>query len=227
MFRLVCTAILYLAFANACFAKEVLFIQASRNYDAKGVLGEFMRRELETRMFMHSTWRQRLYCSPYEPDLNETLEIYLKSDGSHWLSCRRATPSISGIIGRRYWLHEEFDWKKALDAVRITGQDVPLSAELSNEIDLLWQKMLGGLGREPTTKTRTLVMHAPAIIAFAKQKNSVTTGRIAMAAYGSPLYRDFMNVVDDLTSMCETGARPRDSEFRKLAEKMRRLRERL
>ena len=76
------TAAFSLIVGDCCFAHEALFYEASRNYDKKGSLGTVYRRELESRMFTHSTWGERLYLSYDNPDINETLEVYSKPDGS-------------------------------------------------------------------------------------------------------------------------------------------------
>jgi|GEM_PF-3841105 len=226
-FRVFCAAALCLVIVDGCFAADTLFRKVSRNYDAEGNLGRAYRRELEIRMFTHPTWRQRLYCNPYEPDIDETLEIYSKADGSRWLSCRRATPSLSLTIGRRFWRHQQFDWKKELDAARITGREIALPEVVANEIELLWRTMLPGLPKEPVTEEHMLVVHAPAIIAFARENNSVKTGKIAMAAYDTPTYRAFLEIVDELTKACDRGASPTDPVFTRLPDKIRRLSVRL
>lgn len=73
---------------------ELLFVKGSRNYDQEGDVGEAFRREFEPRMFTHATWRQRLYRNFNFGD-DETLEFYVRADGSRWLSFRRATPSLT------------------------------------------------------------------------------------------------------------------------------------
>lgn len=215
-----------LSVANDCRAREVLFYKASRNYDSEGRLGRVYRQELETRMFMHPRWRQRLYCNPYDPDIDETLEVYSKADGSPWLSCRRATPSLSQIIFAHTWLGAQFDLKRKLDGVRIRGQELALPADVAKEIELLWRAMLPGLLKDPDPKERVIVPHAPAIIAFARQGDSVKTGTIPMVAYNTPAYRAFMGIVDDLTKVCDRTGNSTDV-LRKLPFKIRKLRTQL
>lgn len=226
-FRALLIVVLCVIVANRCVASEVLFRKSSRNYDAEGRLGKVYREEFETRMFTHATWLQRLYCNPYEPDIDETLEVYSKADGSRWLSCRRATPSLSRYIGERIWLGEQFDLKKKLDGVRITGHEVALPAEVASEIEVLWRTMLGGLPKEPITGERVIVPHAPAIIAFAREGDLVKTGRIAMAAYDTPVYRAFLDIVDDLTKACDRTGRSTETVLRRLPSKIRNLRAQL
>jgi hypothetical protein len=48
------------------------------------------RSELENRMFTHPTWSERLYLSYDNPDIDETLEVYSRPNGSRWLNYRRA-----------------------------------------------------------------------------------------------------------------------------------------
>jgi hypothetical protein len=211
--------------ANACFAGEVLFYEVSRNYDHEGVLGKVFQREFETRMFAHPTWRQRLYGESHDPDVNETLEIYTKPDRSIWLDHRYAVPSFSRIIWSRIYIGEKFNLKERLDAVRITGHEIALPPEVAKELELLWRTMLPGLAESP--KPPVLYMHTPILIAFAREDNSVKTGSIAIAAYNTPIYRDFLNVVKCLKDLCDHGANLTDPAFAPLPDKIRRLRERL
>jgi hypothetical protein len=223
-FGVLCAAAFYLIMANGCFAREVLFYKVSRNYDSEGQMGKVYRQELEKRMFKHSTWRQRLYYNPYEPDIDETLEVYSKVDGSRWLSYRRATPSLSRFISDRIWLGEQFDLKKKLDGVSITGQELALPVDVAKEIELLWRAMLPGLPKDPDPEERVIVPHAPA---FAREGDSVKTGRIAMAAYNTPAYRAFMGIVDDLIRVCDRGGNATDPILARLPDKVRRLRTQL
>lgn len=218
-----------LIMAGGCFARETLFYKVSRNYDSEGALGIIYRQEFEKRMFQHQTWRQRLYCNPYEPDIDETLEVYSKADGTCWVSYHRATPSLSRIIEQRVRLGEHFALKKKLDAVRIVRREIVLPAPAAQEIELLWRTMLPGLAREPHTigGMRVLVPHAPAIIAFEREGNLVKTGRIAMVAYDTAVYRAFMDVVDDLVKGCSRGGSVRDPIFERLPSKIRDLRAKL
>jgi hypothetical protein len=225
LFRVLAIAASWLTWATASFAGDVLFYKVSRNYDQEGLVGEVFRRELETRMFTHATWRQRLYGASHDPDVNETLEIYTKSDRSIWLTHRRAVPSISGIIWSRLFIGKKFDLKKELDAVRITHHEVALPLEVANEVELLWKAMLPGLAEAP--KPPALHMHTPIFIAFVQKKNSIETGSIAIAAYNTPTYRAFVDVVSDLRVVCDRGGGPTDPIFRKLPDKIRRVRARL
>jgi hypothetical protein len=75
---------------NCGFAHEALFYKASRNYNEEGSLGVVYRRELENRMFTHPTWSERLYLSYDNPDIDETLEVYSRPNGSRWLNYRRS-----------------------------------------------------------------------------------------------------------------------------------------
>src|ERR1043165_715940 len=81
-----------------CSSKNLLFVKASRNYDMEGQIGEVFRREFEARMFGHSTWRQRFWIGSSNPDFDEAIEIYLRIDGSSWLSYRRSQPGFVGVI---------------------------------------------------------------------------------------------------------------------------------
>jgi hypothetical protein len=220
------TVLLFLVAADI-HAGELLFKKVSRDYDAEGVIGKTYREEFEPRMFKHATWTARLYCNPYEPDIDETLELFTKPDGSHCLSYRRASPSLSRFIGERLWLNEQFDLKKKLNAVRINEHEVALPEELANEIKLLWQRMLHGLQREPKSNLHSLVVHAPAVIAFAREGTAVETGRIPMAAFNTQTYRAFIEIVDDLIKACEHRARSNDPVFIRLSDKIRSLRNRL
>jgi hypothetical protein len=206
-----------------CPAAERLFRIASRNYDARGSLGKAYRNELEPRMFAHAAWLQRLYCNPYEPDIDETLEIYAKPDGLRWLSYRRANPSISRYIGERYALGERFDLKEKLRAVHVEKKEIALPAEVATEIEVLWRAMLSRLSEEQKTNVHVLVMHAPAIIAFMREGDSVKTGRIATAAYDTPAYKAFITIVDDLTKACSRSAKLTDPAIVGLPHKIRAL----
>jgi hypothetical protein len=210
---------------NASFASGVLFYKVSRNYGHEGPFGETLRRELETRMFTHSTWQQRLYGESHDPDVNETLESYTQPDGSIWLSHKRATPSISGIIWNRIFIGKHFDLKKELDAVRITDHEVALPSGVARELQLLWRAMLPGAAEAP--KPPKLYMHVPIYVGFAKEHNSVETGSIAIAAYDTPIYRTFIEIVSDLREVCDRGGYAADSTLQRLPDKIRRLKARL
>jgi hypothetical protein len=153
------------------------------------------------------------------------LETYSKPDGSIWLSHKRAAPSITGIIWNRVFIGKHFDLKKELDAVRITDREVALPSDVAKELELLWRTMLPGLAEAP--KPPVLHMHVPIYIAFAKGNNSTETGSIAIAAYDTPTYRAFIEIISDLRAVCDRGGDPADSTFQKLPDKVRRLRARL
>lgn len=144
----VVTAAFSLLVGDCCFAHETLFYKASRNYDEEGSLGTVYRRELESRMFTHPTWGERLYLSYDHPDIDETLEVYSKPDGSRWLNYRRAVPSLTRLIGSCFF-GADFDLKKKLDAVQIIDHEVGLPEEVASEIKLLWRTMLSGLVKPP------------------------------------------------------------------------------
>lgn len=223
--RLLSVAALWLLCANACFARELLFYKVSRNYGQEGLLGKAFRREFETRMFTHPNWCQRLYGESHDPDVNETLEIYSKPDRSIWLSHRYAAPSLSRIIWSRVYIDERFNLTKRLDTVRITAHEIALAPEVAKDLELLWRAMLPGLAEAP--KPPVLYMHTPILIAFSRESNSVETGSIAIAAYNTPIYRAFLDVVKDLKDLCDHGANSTDPAFGRLADKMRRLKARL
>lgn len=224
-FRFLSVAVSCLVWADVCFSSQILFFKVSRNYDEEGLLGKVLRREIETRLFTHPTWRQRLYGESHDPDVNETLEIYTKQDRSIWLDHRYAVPSLSRIIWSHIYLGEKFNLKKRLDAVHITDHEIALPPEVAKELELLWRTMLPGLAEAP--KPPVLYMHTPILIAFARDNNSVETGSIAIAAYNTPIYRDFLDVVKNLKDLCDHGAVSTDPAFAALPDKIRRLRARL
>lgn len=209
-------------------AKELLFKAEPAHDNYRGAdkkLGEAYRTEFNPRMFPHRTWHQRLSYSSYKPDVDETVEIYSKADGSRWLSHRRANPSLSGLILRRVVYAENFDLKKKLDAVRITSQEVVLPADVAKELELLWQTMLPGVPH--TQFPRILVTHAPIFDAWVRKNHSVETGRIPKAAYDTPVYRAFVDVITDLRAVCDRGGKSSDPIFRRLPTKIRSLRVKL
>jgi hypothetical protein len=209
-------------------AGGILFRKASRNYDATGELGRARTLEFESRMFTHRTWRHRLYCSgDHATDVNDTLEVYVKPDRSHWLAFRHATPSLSREINRRYFVRDQFDLKKSLDSIPITGGDIRLPPNVAREIEALWQVMLPGLEREPQSQTRVIIADAPMFIGFRREGRSVVAGTIADAAYGAPAYREFLDIVDDLIDSCRGSGKAREALLARLPRKMEKLRGRL
>jgi hypothetical protein len=227
-FRGLVVAALCFNAADTCFGRDILFRRASRNYDEQGQLGVVYRKEFETRMFTHSTWLVRVYCSLDEPDMDETIEIYSNPDGSRQLEHRRASPSLSRLIRERIWHGEKFDLSKKLDAVRIGRCQVAVPAHIANEIEQLWQTMLSALPTElKESTTHTLYLNAPVFVAFARENSSVKTGTVAMAGYNTPAYRAFAGILDDLIKLCHSNGIMRDHIFAELPGKMRDLRVRL
>lgn len=203
---------------------DLLFVKGSRNYDKEGDLGEAFRREFESRMFSHATWRQRLYRNFNFGD-DETLEFYVRADGSRWLSFRRATPSVTQAILDRYWSRQEFDLKKRLDSSRIKVCETELPENIATQIDVLWQTMVPGVLEEPERKT--FGSTAPGVIyALKKNGSSIELGVVAFGAYHTPAYEEFIKIVDDLIAMCERPA-SRALLLQKLPPKVRHLTNRL
>ena len=199
---------------------DLLFVEGSRNYDKEGDVGEAFRREFDPRMFAHSTWRQRLYRNFNFGD-DETLEFYVRPDGSRWLSFRRATPSLTQAILDRYWSRHEFDLKKRLDSSRIKACETKLPEDMARQIEVLWETMVPGVREEPERKTFGAL--APGVTyALKKNGSSIELGVVASGAYGTPAYEEFIKIVDDLISLCERpGARAR--LLQKLPPKIRHL----
>jgi hypothetical protein len=230
----VITAVFSLLVRDSCFAHETLFYKASRNYDEEGSLGSVYRKELDTHMFTQPTWGERLYLSYDNPDINETLEVYSKPDGSRWLTYRRAVPSLTRLI-RSYFFRADFDLKKKLDAVQIIDHEVALPEQVASEIKLLWRIMLSRLAKAPPEEpkknggfvTRTFYLNVVVIIAFAKEDNAVKAGSIPMGMHKTRAYREFGTIVDDLVKASERGAGARDPIWAQLLERMRSLRLRL
>ena len=226
----VVTAVFSLLAGDCCFANEALFYKASRNYDETGSLGIVYRKELETRMYTHPTWGERLYLSYDNPNINETFEVYSKPDGSRWLNYRRAVPSLSWLIRSRRF--PNFDLKEELDAAQIIDHDVALPKEVASEIKLLWRTMLSGLAKPPPQEpkkhdglvTRTIYLNWVVIIAFAKEDNTVKTGSIPMNMHKTQAYVEFGTIVDDLVKASERGAGAKDPIWAALTERMRNLR---
>ncbi len=227
----VVTAAFSLLVGDWCFAHEALFYKASRNYDEEGSAGTVLRRELESRMFSHPMWGERLYLSYDNPDINETLEVYSKPDGSRWLDYRRAIPSLSRLIRSRFF-GAEFDLKRKLDAVRIVDHEVAVPEKVASEIKSLWRTMLSGLAKPPPEEpkeqgglvTRTIYLDVVVIIAFAKEDNTVRTGSIPMNMHKTRVYQEFGTMVDDLVKASERGAGAKDPIWAELTKKMRNLR---
>lgn len=224
---IIAIALICLLLATTCMGRDVLFRKTLRNYGIEGIVGTVYRREFETRMFTHVTWTARLYCSPFDPDINETLEVYSKPDGSRWLSYRRASPSLGRIISARLRWKEEFDLKKELDAVQITGNEILLPAEVANELQLLWRTMLPGVSKEPSSRMRTYLLHPPNFVGFVRDNGMIKTGEIANSAYSTEAYREFAGIVDDLINVCNPGSGSKESIFAGLSANIRTLRARL
>ena len=149
----VITTAFSLLVGDCCFAHEALFYKASRNYNEEGPLGTVYRRELESRMFRHPTWGERLYLSYDNPDINETLEVYSRPDGSRWLNYSRAVPSLTRLIRDRLF-GVNFELKRQLDAVQIIDHEVALPEGVAAEIKLLWRTMLSGLAKTAAKRTK-------------------------------------------------------------------------
>jgi hypothetical protein len=228
-FSSILVALWLFASARGCLAKELLFQAEPANDDyAKGDgrrLAKIYRTEFDPRMFPHRTWHQRLAYSSSEQDVDETLEIYSKPDGSRWLSHRRAKPYLTGLIWSRIVEGAKFDLKKALDAVPITSHEVQLPAEVAKEIDELWRAMLPGVPHEKVPVI--LTTHTPIFDAWVRRGSSVDTGGVPMAAYDTPVYRAFVDVVTDLRKVCDRNGSSTDPLFRQLPTKIRNLRKRL
>jgi hypothetical protein len=203
---------------------DLLFVKASRNYDKEGNLGQVFRQEFEPRMFIHASWRQRLYRNFNFGD-DETLEFYVRPDGSRWLSFRRATPSLTQAILDRYWSRQEFDLKKRLDSSRIAACEIRLPADIANQIEVLWQTMVPGVVKEPERKT--FGSTAPGTVyALKNDGRSIQVGAVAFGAYHTPAYEEFIQIVDDLIRLCERPA-SRALTLEKLPPRVRHLTDRL
>jgi hypothetical protein len=227
MFSNILLALCFFSPAGCCLARELLFQAEPANCDdyegPSRKLCELYRTEFDPRMFPHRTWHQRLAYSSGEQDVDETLEIYSKPDGSRWLSHRRANPSLSEIIGRRDIYGAKFDWKKEVGKVRITAHDIALPVEVANELDQLWRTMLPGVPYEKVPLI--LTTHTPIFDAWVHKDNSVAeAGRIPMAAYATPIYRAFVDVIKDLREVCDRGGNSTDPILKRLPDKVRHLR---
>jgi hypothetical protein len=206
-------------------AKELLFQAEPANYDHDRKLGEAYRTEFDPRMFGHPKWHQRLAYSSSEQNVDETLEIYSKPDGSRSLSHRLANPSLTAFIWNRIVEGATFDLKKKLDTVHITSHEVALPPAVANELDQLWRAMLPGVAKAQVPLI--LAMHTPIFDAWVRRDHSVEAGRIPMAAYDTPIYRAFVDVITDLRAVCDRGGNSADPIFKRLPGKIRRLRARL
>jgi hypothetical protein len=220
---------LCLTTAVSGIANELLFQAEPTSYDSTRGIGRKLRKSLQAefnpRMFPHHTWRQRLSYYSSQPDLNESLEIYSKPDGSLWLNRRQANPSLTGLIVRRVVHGEKFDLAKELDAVHITSRDVALPPQVANELELLWETMLPGVTAPP--EPRFLRTHIPIFDAWVRKDHRVKAGRITAAAYDTPIYQAFVEVIKDLREVCDRDAKFDEPIFKRLPDKIRRLRARL
>jgi hypothetical protein len=115
--------------------------------------------------------------------------------------------------------------KKELDAVRIISHEVQLPTQVAKEIDDLWDMMLPGRPREKVPAI--LTTHTPIFDAWLRKGSSVEAGRIPMAAYDTPIYRLFVEIIRDLRDVCDRCAKPSDPVFLHLPDKIRALKQRL
>jgi hypothetical protein len=207
--------------------RDILFRKTPQDFGETGEVGRAYTRELGRRMFTHASWQQRLYCHSDDDDTDETLEVYSTPGGSRQLSWRHVSPSISRELNRRYFVHEQFDLAKSLASLRITGRDILLPQNVANEIEALWQVMVPGLLREPQTNERVIVIRAPSFVSFRRTSGGVLAGRIVDLAYGSPAYRGFVDIVDELIDSCRTPGGKRNLLHARLPSKMQKLRARL
>lgn len=115
--------------------------------------------------------------------------------------------------------------KKELNAVHINFHEVQLPTQAAKEIDELWRVMLPGTPREKVPPI--LTTHTPIFDAWARHGNSIDAGRIPMAAYDTPIYHLFVEVIKDLRDVCDRRAKPTDPVFFSLPDKIRALKKRL
>ncbi|MGI9086415.1 MAG: hypothetical protein ACR2HH_01520 [Chthoniobacterales bacterium] len=212
-------AVMLCVLTEVCSGENALFIKESRNYGRQGPRGHKFRREFEARMFNPANWRQRLYVTFYEPDVDQTLEVYSKPNGALWLSYTRATPSLSKAIDAERW---GYDTEKELNAVRIMRREIALPDNVAKEIELLWQTMLPGSLRGGEDQSERIYVHPPGFEAFLRRNNSVRAGTIPMAAIDTPAYRSFVHIVEDLLKACNGGSK--DQIFARLPSRMQHLR---
>ena len=211
---------------GSCCAAELLFRKALRNYDREGVVGKALVREFEPRLFTHKTWRQRLFVNGPEGQFDETFEIFTKADNSHWLSYRRAQPSIELAVLIYPLSSQRTQLRKELEKTQITHCEIPLPIEVANRIELLWRTMLPGVVQEPIPETLPAV-HGPSYLAFVRKPSRVDTGTIALAAYNSPACEAFIEITDDFRRLCDQPNLGTTSFFRKLSAKVEILTTRL
>jgi hypothetical protein len=215
----------YFLRAENSSGKDLLFQKASANYNWDGPVGQAYRRDFDPRMFPHSTWRQRLYCETANAEADETLEIYLKSDGAHCLNFRRARPALSPLIRHRPYRDQRGELVKKLDRIGISSCEVVLEPALATEIERLWRTMLPGVEVAPVPEVFSV--HGPAFIAFVREGRLVKTGAICLAAYGTETYRHFVEVVEDLKRLCTGTESSRQTIMARLPAKVRSLSARL
>jgi len=204
------------ALTELSLGENILFCKTSRNYGRDGPRGNKFRQEFEARMFKHHDWLQRLFVVLYEPDVDQTLEVYAKPDGSRWLNYTRATPSVSKAIDAERW---GYDTKKELKAVHIMTNEIALPPNVAAQIELLWRAMLPGLTREP--ESQRVYMDHLSFVAFRRDNDSVQTGRIAIAAIDTPAYHAFADIVEDLIKACN--GMSKEQRLARLPSKMHHL----
>ena len=226
-FNLALASALCIVAASTCFASEALFYKTSRNYGWEGRLGDIFSRVLESRMFSHGTWQQRLYANSYNPDIDETFEIYRKADGSSRLSYRRAIPSLSRIIEVGVREGKQVQIQKEMQNVAITTHDVIVPPLVATELGQLWRTMLPGSSRAPAPPawgSQALTLHAPAFVALARNDGSVIAGRVANSAYDNDAYRLFVDILGDIGTICDRCGGLNDPLWIRLPGKIRKLR---
>jgi hypothetical protein len=174
-------------------------------------------------MFTHSTWRQRLYYEAPGAEANETLEIYVRADGSSWLSVRTARPALSPLIRWRPLDSQRTELAKGLNQIRIGRCEVELPSQLAAKLEHLWKIMLPGVDSAPVPTV--FPVHSPTFIAFAQENNSVKTGTVAIAAHGTEAHKLFVSIVGDLKKMCD--GHSRGSVSKSLPRKVEQLTARL
>lgn len=206
-------------------ATEVLFANEPTNRTNTSRLAQLDRGEFETRMFAHAKWHQRLSYFSTNPDVDETLEVYSRPDGTRWLSHRTASPSIYSIILARLMPGAKFNLSRKLDTVRITKREVMLPSEVAKELDRLWDTMLPGVEQCPPPKM--LYTHVPSFYAFSQRNGNVIAGGICLAAYDSPIYATFVAMIGDLRMICDNHTAVTDPLFQSLPEKIRAISDRV